>query len=1436
MASGGLGGLTVYLRANTAGFETDLGRAARAAKKSGDDISSGLKDGLSNVAGALAAAFSIGKIIEFGKSTIELGDQLIKMSQKVGISVESISAMRSQAQLSGTSIDDLKTGLVKLSRAAADAAGGSVEQAKAFQAMGVAVKDVNGNLRPTQTILEEISKKFASYEDSGAKAALATRLFGKAGADLIPFLNELGDKGLKAVTEDAQKYGTVISTDAAKASEHFNDNVTQLKQSLEGFGTQIVSQLLPSLNQYTDGLVEGAKQGRGFADSAQIVTDAIKTIAVGVVIVKDAVQGLINIQAALFDSAKAVYTAIGEIIVAVAVNAKNQFKDAFTLNFDDAAKSSQDARDKISSSLKSASVEIKSAWSAASTGITEGVDDVKSAFDAAVHPADSFGLHVSQVGEAARNAKAPLLELAPATNKVADSMAAALEFLARLRGAIDPEAAAIQKYVANTIKAQEMAAKLRAEGKSSAEVLNFLTAAADANAKGFDRDAAAIARTKDIIGQASLAAKDELETYGLEGQALEEATLLRKAADTALQNYNSGLRDTATLSASETTQIKGIADGLYNTKTALDAAKKAVDEWRSIWVNAGSQVASALANVAVNGGSLFKSLKDIAKQTVQAIIQYFIQLRVITPILQSLGLVPGGGGFSMAGGGMGGAGGFTGLLQSFAGGGGSGGGSGSIIGDIQQGWSAYQQGSGVFGSLFSGGSATPAATPWTVNAYGGQFDFTAANGGTYGGSGFNAATAGTGVGYGPAYGGYGSALGQGIGIAGGIYAGYNRYQNSGGGAAGLAGGAAYGVGTYFAGAGLAAGGAAIAGGAGIGAGLAAGAAAIPVVGWIALAAMLIDHFSGGKLFGTKYQTKESYSELKITPDGANVLNTAWQTRQGALFSGRQSRVQNLPVDQEALDAANKFFDGIKKNFAQEAAQLGVTTAKMIDASFTTTTTYDKKGKVSGTKTISEILGQKYEEDATAFAQRLSAENMIAIVDAGKAAGEATKIAQQWRSSAETLAAGAQFLFAASVDVKNGQGLLALKDDSSLTAITDFVESLQQDGESLIQTYQRLQQASAQYMQFVEQFKPAATYADDFQASLANIQDTMLANIKQANALAQAAGLSGAKESDLANIHRYAAAQAAQAIMALEASGNALAVKLGYADSNNLSDISSEIQSLQQKAGQSSSAIQDFGSSITQVSDAAKHAMDLLLGDLSPLNDQDKLQTALRGLQQGTVTKEAVLEIGRRLYASTQPYVDLFRQVSQFPDAASRGGSRIGGGSSSSGGLTGAEQQRLQDLLQRQSALEAAQRYKDAQTLAHTIAEDSAATGKTYEQVAADLGIKDINKLIDDLKLQNGQTFQQYEDSIKAQQDSAGQRTTDIVDSINALPEAIGEVLLHVLTGVQTLPGDPTAATGATPIDSGTGNRNYRTGRDIAAGIIDGVRARTGRSSRNGVIA
>ena len=231
----------------------------------------GLTGSVSRVS-ALMAGLGVGLsaagLTAFVKSSIDAADEIGKMAQRVGVGTEALSALKYAADLSDVSLESLGNGLKKLAVNAADTAKGTGEARDAFAALGINVKTSSGSLKGADELLAEIAAQFAGFEDGAAKTALAVKLFGKAGADLIPLLNA-GASGLADMRAEAERLGVVISPGQAKAAELFNDQLTVMQARAKGVGIAIANELLPGLNGVLERWERAAQlsqQGYGFFD------------------------------------------------------------------------------------------------------------------------------------------------------------------------------------------------------------------------------------------------------------------------------------------------------------------------------------------------------------------------------------------------------------------------------------------------------------------------------------------------------------------------------------------------------------------------------------------------------------------------------------------------------------------------------------------------------------------------------------------------------------------------------------------------------------------------------------------------------------------------------------------------------------------------------------------------------------------------------------------------------------------------------------------------------------------------------------------------------------------------------------------------------------------------------------------------------------------
>ena len=238
----------------------DQTKAALASVKGNLEGLSAAASKVNGVLAGLGAALSLGALVAAGKAAIDTADGLDELAQKTGISVEALSTLQRVAEHEGIAVDVFATALRKLSGAMVEAAGGAKEQSDTFSRLGVSVRDASGQLRPTEDVLLDLAEAFAAMPDGAEKSALAVKLFGKTGTDLIPFLN-MGRAGIEQLREKFRELGLEISGSTAAAAAKFNDTLFLVSKALQGIAMKVAEAALPALQKLEDALVAVASHG-----------------------------------------------------------------------------------------------------------------------------------------------------------------------------------------------------------------------------------------------------------------------------------------------------------------------------------------------------------------------------------------------------------------------------------------------------------------------------------------------------------------------------------------------------------------------------------------------------------------------------------------------------------------------------------------------------------------------------------------------------------------------------------------------------------------------------------------------------------------------------------------------------------------------------------------------------------------------------------------------------------------------------------------------------------------------------------------------------------------------------------------------------------------------------------------------------------------------
>jgi hypothetical protein len=652
---------------------------------------------------------------------------------------------------------------------------------------------------------------------------------------------------------------------------------------------------------------------------------------------------------------------------------------------------------------------------------------------------------------------------------------------------------AINDYADRIVKLAAVITGLNRAHETQANIQAAITAAMNASDAAFDRQNAEIDKSLDWQSRLNQKFTEQTRLLTETDQARKADELAMQEQERQLQALQKAYGPNAKLSADTIAQIHAQAAAWTDLEIQIKNDMQVAKDWESIAGGAFTSAFQTINKDILEGGNVMKDLTNVAKQTVQAVIFEFEKLAIINPIMNAVfGSITGsaqptlgnnvGGLVGIASTlGSGNAAGASGsgygldVLSSYAGysNGAPGGGSSatSILSLASSGKSMFG-GNGLFGDGGMLGSGGMIDGLWngtgqaTTNLFG-----TAQFGPMADGSNFTSYTP--------------STFGNVVGIAGAGLAAYGEYKAAGGGAGGVLGGAAYGLGTLTA--------AGAIGGVLSGAGAAAGAAgslgavglgAIPVVGWVALAAMALNMITKGGLFGTGYApTGQTKFDLGVSSSGATVQDFAQESKKQMFFQGRKWKDVSITPSQAQNDAADAFFAQLQKAVQTSATALGVDTGDVIAGSFEQV--FDKKGNVKSQ--ISTVLGKTYSETLEQFEERVTADNLLALLPASQ---NAMKIADHWQQSADMLASGTAMLLQAQADINKGKSLLGT--DTSLADIDDVVEQLATANEKLFDTYERL-------------VTETTTVQSNFDLMGVHSQLTGEAFVKLADSMAQAAG-------------------------------------------------------------------------------------------------------------------------------------------------------------------------------------------------------------------------------------------------------------------------------------------------------------------------------------------
>jgi hypothetical protein len=221
----------------------------------------GLSGGLANIGASVAGMvnpFTVGlaAVAAFGAGATAVASGLLDLedrvetlgntADKLGVSFEFIQTLEEAGNRSGVSIESVSSAFGKLQKTLAGADEESKAATAALAKLGISFTDLE-NLSPEEQI-RLVGEQLQGIEDPAKRTAAAMQIFGKSGADLLPFFANLGP-----AADDIERLGGSLSAIDRGRIDDFGAGIDALGVASSRLGELL---LLPFV-----GLGEGIAQG-----------------------------------------------------------------------------------------------------------------------------------------------------------------------------------------------------------------------------------------------------------------------------------------------------------------------------------------------------------------------------------------------------------------------------------------------------------------------------------------------------------------------------------------------------------------------------------------------------------------------------------------------------------------------------------------------------------------------------------------------------------------------------------------------------------------------------------------------------------------------------------------------------------------------------------------------------------------------------------------------------------------------------------------------------------------------------------------------------------------------------------------------------------------------------------------------------------------------
>lgn len=262
--------LAAKLTLDSSDYEQGLKNAEKEGSGFGGKLKSAMKVGAAAVTAVTGTVTALtGALVKGTNDVAMYGDNIDKLSQKMGISSTSLQEWDAVLKHNGSSIESMSKGMITLQK---KAAAGS----EAFEKLGLTQEQV-----ASMSTEDLFAATIAGLQDMGEGAertALAAELLGGAAKELGPTLN-MSSKETEEMKKRVHELGGVMSEDAVKSAAAYKDQLQDMQTAFSGMKRGLLSDFMPSLTTVMGGLTELFSGGDGLGKISEGISGLVDKIS-----------------------------------------------------------------------------------------------------------------------------------------------------------------------------------------------------------------------------------------------------------------------------------------------------------------------------------------------------------------------------------------------------------------------------------------------------------------------------------------------------------------------------------------------------------------------------------------------------------------------------------------------------------------------------------------------------------------------------------------------------------------------------------------------------------------------------------------------------------------------------------------------------------------------------------------------------------------------------------------------------------------------------------------------------------------------------------------------------------------------------------------------------------------------------------------------------